>query len=177
MKNLIIMFLLAGIVTGHAQVIQLDEARVTNATKIVADGELSYIVLEDYSGQFMKNPIKFMKENFDIHEFIGQSLDEPYDLYRVEFRNRKGFLIANFDDKGKLLSTSQRFKDIALPYSISKELVADYKGWKMTRNLYLASGKEDALDKEVYRITMQNGKSKKNVKIIPDRPTRGLASN
>src|SRR5690606_38943672 len=114
---------------------------------------------------------------FNIHEFIGQSLDVPYELYRVEFRNSKGFLVANFNDEGTLLSTYQRFKNIPVPLAIAKELVKDHKGWAMTKNLYIASGKEDALDKELYRISMQNGKSKKNVKIIPDRPTRGLASN
>lgn len=47
----------------------------------------------------------------------------------------------------------------------------------MKKNLYLAGGKGDAVDKELYRITLKNGKSAQNVKIIPDRPSRGLASN
>ena len=177
MKNLLILFLLAGIATGHAQVIQLDEAKVTNTAKILSDGDSRYIVLEDYNSQFMKNPIGFMKENFDIHLFIEDMEDQGYDFYVVEFRNRKGYLVANFDDRGELLSTSQRFKNIPLPHAISRELVSDYKGWSMTKNLYVASGKGDALDKEQYKITLKNGKSSQTVKIIPDRPSRGLASN
>lgn len=178
MKNLIILFLLAGIVTGQAQVIHLDEARVTNAAKIITNGSNSkYVVLEDYSGQFMKNPIGFMKENFDIHLFIEQMKGENYESYVVEFRNKKGYLVANFDDQGNLVSTAQRFKNIPLPLSVARELVTDYKGWEMTKNLYIASGNGDALDKELYKVTMKNGKSSQNVKIIPDRPSRGLASN
>ena len=177
MKKLIILFFLAGIVTGQAQVIQLDEARVTNATKIISEGDSKYLVLENYSGQFMKNPIGFLKENFDIHLFIDQMAGQGYDSYSVEFRNKKGYLVANFDDQGTLVSTTQRFKNIPLPLSIARELVTDYKGWEMTKNLYIASGNGDALDKELYRVTMKNGKSSQNVKIIPDRPSRGLASN
>lgn len=176
MKKFIILFLLAGIATGHAQVIQLDEARVTNA-KILNVGDSKYIVLEDYSGQFMKNPIVFMKENFDIHSLIEELQGEDYDSYIVEFRNKKGFLIANFDKEGNLESTLQRFKNIPLPLAVSRDLVSNYQGWIATKNLYIASGKEDMIDKELYRITLKNGKSTQRVKIIPDRPSRGLASN
>lgn len=178
MRNLIILFLLAGIATGHAQVIHLDEARVTNSAKIITNGNnSSYMVLENYSGQFMKNPIGFMKENFDVKLFIAQMKGEEYESYRVEFRNRKGLLVADFDTNGKLLGTTQKFKNIPLPLTVSRDLVTNYKGWAMTRNIYTASGKGDAIDKELYKITMRNGKTKKNVKIIPDKPSRGLASN
>ncbi|HSP82264.1 MAG TPA: hypothetical protein VLN72_00875, partial [Gillisia sp.] len=114
---------------------------------------------------------------FDIHPFIKQLRGSNYDSYMVEFRNSKGYLEANFDRKGALVSTSQKFKNIALPLAVSRELVTKHKGWVMTKNIYVASGKGDLVDKELYRITLKNGKSTQNVKIIPDRPTRGLASN
>jgi len=172
------LFLLAGIVTGHAQVIQLDEARVTNATKIITNGnDTKYLVLEEYSGQFMKNPIAFVKENFDINSFIEEMKGEDDESYRVEFLNRKGLLVANFDTKGNLLGTTQKFKNISIPLSVARKLVVDHQGWEMTKNSYTASGKGDALDKELYRVTLKNGNSTRRVKIIPDRPSRGLASN
>ena len=179
MKKLVYLFLLAGIVTGQAQIIQLDEARVNaRAVKIIANGEdLKYVVLEDYSGQFLKNPIAFMKENFDIHPLIKQLKEKNYVSYLVEFRNSRGYLEAHFDRKGKLISTAQKFRDIPLPLSVSRELVTNHKGWTMKKSLYLASGKGDAVDKELYRITLKNGNSTQNVKIIPASPSRGLASN
>lgn len=179
MKILFISILLAGIATGHAQVIQLDEARVkTDAAKVITNGGDSKILIpENYHGEFQKNPIAFIKENFDIHLHMDQLKDLQNESYKVEFKSKKGFLVADFDAKGKLLGTAQRFKNIPLPLTVTRKLATDYKGWGMTKNLYIATGKGDALDKELYRITMKNGKSSKNVKIIPDRPARGLASN
>lgn len=177
MKKFIILFLLAGIATGHAQIIHLEEARVTTTPKIISLGDSRYVILEDYSGQFMKNPIGFMKENFNIHLYIEDMKGEDYDSYRVEFRNRKGSLVANFDDKGTLVSTSQRFKDIPLPLVIRKQLLANYGGWAMTKNLYIASGRGDEINKELYKVTMKNGKNLQRVKIVPDKQSRGLASN
>ena len=179
MKKLVYLLLLAGIATGQAQVIQLDEARVEGrSVKISINGDdLKYAVVEDYKGQFHKNPIAFMKEKFDIHSFIEQMRGTGYDSFLVEFRNRKGYLEASFDGEGNLLRTSQKFKNIALPIAIARELVTKHNGWTMKKNLYLASGKGDALDNELYRITMKNGKRTQNVKIIPDRSPAGLVSN
>lgn len=179
MKKLVYLLLLAGIATGQSQVIQLDEARVHGrAVKITSYGEdLKYAVVEDYKGQFHQNPMAFIREKFDIHSIIEQMNGSGYDSYVVEFRNRKGYLKANFDEEGTLLGTSQKFKNIALPLGVAQELVTKHKGWTMKNNLYQASGKGDALDKEIYRITLKNGNKTRNVKIIQDRSTRGLASN
>lgn len=169
---------MVGIATGQAQVIQLDEAQVNaKAINIGTNGELRFSIVEEYTNEFLKNPIGFMKENFDIHEYIDLMKDEVYESYRVEFTNNKGSLVANFDDKGTLLNTAQRFKDIAVPLAIAQKLVKDHKGWAMTKNLYTATGNGDLLDKELYKITLKNGKDTRRVKIIPDRPSRGLASN
>lgn len=179
MKKLVYLLLLAGIATGQAQVIQLDEARVdARAVKITSNGEdLKYAVVEDYKGQFHQNPIAFMREKFDIHSLIEHKKGRHYDSYVVEFRNRKGYLEANFDEEGTLLGTSQKFKNIPLPIGIARELVTKHKGWTMKRNSYQASGKGDALDKEIYRITMRNGNKTRNVKFIPERSPAGLVSN
>lgn len=178
MRKLVILFLLVGMTTGQAQIIQLEEARV-NATNVMvkADGEFKFMVVESYTNEFIKNPIAFMKKNFDIHLVIKEMENQNFDSYVVEFKNRKGHLIANFDKEGKLLSTSQEFKNIALPLAVCRNLVTNHKGWSMTKNQYLASGAGDVLDKELYKITMKNGNQTRRVKIVPDRSPRGLASN
>ncbi len=155
------------------------EARVDARTvKIINEGEdLKYVVLEEYSGQFLKNPITFMRENFDIQPFIEQMKGENYDSYLVEFRNNKGYLEANFNSKGVLLGTAQKFRNIPLPLAVSRQILTDHTGWAMTKNLYVATGNGDAIDKEFYRITLKNGKNTQNIKIVPDRSGRGLVSN
>jgi len=178
MRKLVILFLLVGMTAGQAQIIQLEEARVSaKNVKVKSDGEIKFMVVENYNNEFLKNPIAFMKKNFDIKLVMDELKDRNYDSYEVEFRNRKGHLTANFDKEGTLLRTVQDFKNIAVHLSVGRELVRNHKGWIMTKNHYLASGKGDLIEKEVYKITLRNGKDSKRVKIIPKSSSRGLVSN
>jgi hypothetical protein len=135
----------------------------------------SFMVKENYAGEFSENPIKFMKENFDIQNFISyleskensdiQKLN--IDSYQVTFSSKKGYLDAIFTKDGKLEATSQNFKNILLPLNVRRDLYTNYKGWNMVKNNYTASGKSDKIDNELYKIKIKNGNKSQIVKIVP----------
>lgn len=184
MRKLLILFLLAGISAGQAQVIQLDEARITvqiNPMEAASnDVESKLAVMEDFNGQFHSNPLLFIKKNFKVAPYILelQNGGEEYDSYLVEFRSEKGKLQARYSEEGELLSTTQRFKNIVVPRAIAHQLYRDHKGWAMVKNTYTASGQGDNLDKELYRIKMKNGKKSQIVKIRPAVDIKGeIAGN
>jgi len=180
MKNVIFYSLLfLCVVSVKAQeVTQLEATTVT----LVSDG-ISYldnnvfIVRENYAGELSENPVKFMKENFDIQSYISYlDLKKSTDFqkshkesYEVLFSTNKGDLVAKFSKDGELIETSQNFKNILVPSNIRKELYANYKGWNMVKNTYTASGEGDQIDKELYRIKLKNGNKSQIVKIVPDR--------
>jgi hypothetical protein len=184
MKNpFIYSLLLFCVVSVKAQEItQLEETNVTFQPYVTnvdsyIDNSFSVMVDENYAGEFSKNPIEFMKENFDIHSFIS-FLDQhksnglqktDYEYYQVTFSTNKGDLVAKFSTDGELEETSQNFKNILVPSDIRRELYRSYKGWKMVKNTYIASGKSDQIDKELYRIKLKNGNKSQIVKIVPDR--------
>jgi hypothetical protein len=183
MKNLFIYsLLLFCVVSVKAQEItQLEETNVTfqpyltNVDSYI-DNSFSVMVDENYAGEFSKNPIEFMKANFDIHSFIS-FLDQnsnglqktDYEYYQVTFSTNKGDLVAKFSTDGELEETSQNFKNILVPSDIRRELYRSYKGWNMVKNNYTASGKSDQIDKELYRIKLKNGNRSQIVKIVPER--------
>lgn len=171
MKTLIFSLLLvAATAVGQAQEIQLEEAKVGFApidATITRDGDsFSYSVNENYAGEFTKDAIGFMKANFDIKTFIAE-YGEDYNSYLVTFKSAKGLLSADFDEHGELVSTYQKFNDIALPLDIRREVYMANKGWTMTENKYIASGTGDLLEKEVYKIKLENGNQKRTMKINP----------
>ncbi len=182
MRKLLFLFLLAGISAVQAQVIELDEARIVVHCVEAAsnDVESDLAVIEDYDGQFHLNPLLFIKKNFNVEPYITelQNGGEVFESFLVEFRSNKGKLQARYSDEGELLSTSQRFKDIAVPNAVAHQLYRDHKGWAMVKNTYTASGQGDKLDKELYRIKMQNGTRAQIVKIRPAGNTKGeIAGN
>lgn len=184
MKKLILfLFVLCGFAAMQAQeVIELDEARLSfdpDAISVDSDlGIIKCLVKESYTGEFSENPIRFMQENFDFNEFLSAIVNRnEFDKYLVTFNSTKGFLEATYTNNGELVETKQLFKNIALPPSVRNELFLQNPGWSLASNKYLATGKSDRIDREVYKIKIQNGNKKRMVKIVPSTTIVGLVSN
>lgn len=181
MKNLFLclVLLLSGAI-AQAQIIELEEAKVDYFPNLKSgnDGSYSYVVKEKFSGEFTSDAIGFMKANFDIHAFMNKIGEEiGAEGYLVTFRNGQGFLEADFDKKGELRGTHQQFRDILVPDQIRKDLYRNHQGWTMVKNKYVASGRGDILDKEMYRVKLQKGNEVRTVKINPRAPgNSGVAS-
>ncbi len=190
MKNVFIYsLLLFFVVSVKAQEVTQLEATTVTFEPFVTDvisylDNNSFIVKENHAGEFTKNPIKFMEQNFDIQNFISyldkkKSTDlqkSHYESYRVTFSSNKGHLEAKFSKDGELTETAQNFKNILVPLNVRRELYTNYKGWNMVKNTYTASGKSDQIDKELYRIKLKNGNKSQIVKIVPDRMGSGIVT-
>ena len=183
MKNLFIFsLLLFFVVSVNAQEVTKLKTTTVTFEPFVTDvisfvDNNAFMVKESYAGEFSKNPIKFMNENFDIQNFISY-LDQKkstdlqksnFESYQVTFSSNKGYLEAKFSKDGELTGTAQNFKNILVPLNVRRELYTNYKGWNMVKNTYTASGKSDQIDKELYRIKLKNGNKSQIVKIVPDR--------
>lgn len=175
MKTLIVFLLIAcGWFAGQAQVVtQLEETKVefTPFTVIPTSNWDTYeiVVKESYTGQFSKDALKFVKENFNAREVIKFINDPNYDTYLVSFRSRKGYLEAAYNEDGEMKYSYQTFKNVVLPLEIRRQVYTNYKGWNMVNNKYVASGNGDKLDREIYRIILKKDNKRQNIKIIPSR--------
>lgn len=173
MKKLIVfLWVLGCVAVSHAQkIIQLEEAKVNfspTANVIFEDYENGlFVVRENYANQFEENAIKFLQDNFDINGFIRENKENNFDEYLVTVKSSKGYLKATYDRNGGLVKTSQKFKNILLPHEIRQQVFASSKGGTMTKNEYIAKGKANFIDKEVYLVTIKNGKKKDKLKLYP----------
>ena len=165
-----------------AQEIQLEEVKVLfplQVTKVGSDHSGSTFkveVLEASEGDFHRDPIGFLKRNLDMSAVIRMA-DENTGSYSVTFRSTKGTLIANFDRQGALKSTSQKFRNIALPRDLREELYRDHKGWAMVRNKYVAKGDAHSVEKQAYHIKLKKGKFTKNIVLEKAEKDAALALN
>lgn len=181
MKRISTLILVFGwvLISYSQNVIQLEEARLNfdpTAEIVFEDYENGIVkVKEKYSTQFQLDAINFMKKNFDVQRFIEAQDNISGDLI-VTAKSSKGYMTAIFNDKGKMVKNYQQFKDIALPYSIRNQVYSQNKGWTITSNKYIASGREDHIDKQKYTVKLQKGKEKTKMKIIPGASVSGVAS-
>ncbi|APG59048.1 hypothetical protein [Christiangramia salexigens] len=177
-----ILFVAVAGFTYAQEITELEEAKVGFSpldAKITQQGDsYSFTVNEAYTGEFAENPIAFLKANFDIQNFITETEDENFDSYEVNIRSSNGHLKADYDKHGELVSTFQKFKNIVLPPEVRNELYMTYKGWNMTENKYLAASDGDILNMEVYKIRLEKGNQKQNIKLDALQTSRsGVASN
>lgn len=158
--------------SGYTQEItQLEEARINLEPIIPAQtsnpDEYRFEVNQGFAVDFIKNPLQFVKDYFDIHGFIASVSYKNYDSYQVRFSTRKGYLEVDYSKDGELTKSVQKFKDIFLPLDVRNELFRQTKGWSMVKNTYSARGNGDVMEKEEYRIKVKNGNKSRIVKIDP----------
>lgn len=182
MRSLIFSLLLIAVTTvvSAQGITQLEEAKVgfdLRDSDVTRNGDqFTLRLLEKQAGEFEKDPIAYLSSNFDIKGFLQQLKAENYDSVLITFRSTKGYMEADFDKEGNILSTQLRFKNIALPHEIRQELFKSNKGWSMIKNKYVAYGTGDFLEKEVYKIKMQNGNQKRMVKLDPKTVARATVA-
>lgn len=175
MKTLILFLFLgfSAVMTNAQGVIQLNEARVDynpvfsqlsqNGNTFIAQ------IKETHLGQFEEDPMGFMKQNFNIQQLIAQINEPKYDSYDVSFRSKKGELKVNYDKEGNIVRAFQRFRNVALPQDVAQQLFRENNGWSMVKNVHVAYGRNGNVDEDFYRITMENGKERKKVKLDVNR--------
>lgn len=183
MKTLIISAFLCLSVTilSAQEIMELDATELTYSPlhkSITQNGDsFTYNVSERFNGQFAEDPIAFMNAHFDIQKVIDASENENYDSYVVTFKSNNGYFQADFDDKGKLLKTSQNFKNVILPLELRQDMHKTYKGWTLVKTKYNAKTKGDLLVKALYRVKLENGRQRQNLKIDARDQGIGVAVN
>lgn len=177
MKALVLgMFLLGIVSTGHTQIV-LKEARVTfdpSSLKIDPDSNsLTLNIPETKVGEFSEDPLMFMKNHFDAGTFADVNKGEEYSTYQVWFNTNKGYMVATIDKRGKLISTSQKFRNMMLPEENRKKILEEHGNVQFVNNTYFATSKGWDINKEYYRVKVKDGKKTKAIRIeIPAKKER-----
>lgn len=138
MKKTLIYLIFLGLVSaGHSQeMIYMDPVKVEGVAFSMqldpANNSINFTIPEKQAGEFHSNPLKFAETNFNIQQLIKDN-DSKYDSYQVRFKSSKGHLLVQYDKKGEIVSTFQRFKNMNLPYETSHSIYRDYRDWDIVR--------------------------------------------
>ncbi|MBT8280331.1 MAG: hypothetical protein KJO16_02055 [Muriicola sp.] len=91
--------------------------------------------------------------------------DGNFEAYEVIFSQNNGTIIATYDQHGKIIQTSERFKDITLPAFIRNKIHSENPGWTIHSDLYLVSYFGNKEVKKVCKIQLRKDGMRKNLKI------------
>ena len=177
MRNLIFcLFLIGGMSIGHSQIV-LKEAKVDyNRASMQVDPVTKSVQLEipeTYVGEFQEDPLSFIQENFSIQQLVEANRKFKFDSYDVYFTSRKGKVLAKFDKNGELISSYHRFKNVELPEDVKMQILQNYKNSKVVNNRHILSTRNLLIDKEFYKVKIQDGNKTKRLRI--ERNTQGYS--
>ncbi|MEY8022009.1 hypothetical protein AB8P51_14315 [Muriicola sp. SD30] len=91
--------------------------------------------------------------------------DGNFEAYEVIFSQNNGTIIATYDQHGKIIQTSERFKDITLPEFIRNRIHSENPGWTIHSDLYMVSYYGNKEVKKVCKIQLRKDGQRKNLRI------------
>ncbi len=145
MKKLILGLLAIGLTCQvFSQVIRLPEIEIT---------AVNYKYLNAVDSEDLDFDVKMLEEKVALFDLKSSDfyLDE-YDTYEVKFYIPNGTILAAYNKDGKLIRTIERFKDVKLPIDVRDAIFARFPGWGLKR--------------DVYRVTYNQEKSRKEYKVV-----------
>lgn len=159
MKNLIICLFITGLTTvsfAQEKVIALEEVKVLG---------VNYKYLNALGDADVAEPVKLLEQKvatFDIKSLDGYE-DEAQEYY-VYFNIPVGKILAVYDDKGEIMRTSERFKDIRLPLDVSNAIVERFPGWRIEGDIYVVNYRKDEEIIKSYKLFLRKDEMHKRVK-------------
>ena len=84
--------------------------------------------------------------------------------FKAMFKSSKGTIYATYNKEGKVITTSEEFKNVKLPVPIKNSIFKEHPGWIMISDVYTVSYNEGDV-KKVYKVKIGKGKLKKNFRV------------
>lgn len=158
------LLVLGMIIPGLAQEKLFDE--------LYESGELPAVVLKKAGEEFSvyypdsKNPDSRV---FQLQSsFISYDLEDKFegqDSYLVLFEVEDGALAATFNEKGKLLSVVERYKNAKLPEKVRASLSEKFPDWRMIKDKFVYVQRNGEVKRKHYKVIMKKNNSLRRVTV------------
>jgi len=111
-------------------------------------------------------PVRNLQEEVATYDTSKKDLYIDEDLtYNAAFEIPEGKILVAYDEKGNILKTVERFKNIRLPRSVRNALAQEYAGWSIVKDLYLINYSQELGAKKVYDIKLKNANDVVRIKM------------
>ena len=160
MKKLIIGLLIIGLTTQvYAQVI--DEGTLPE----IEIRAMNYKYLNSVDNSAADFDVRMLEKkvaNFDLKS--SEFYVEDFDFYKLYFYIPDGSILASYDNKGKIISTIEKFKDVRPPRSVIYSVTERFPGWTVAKDMYKVTYHHKRGTVKTYKLMLENGNKKMRVK-------------
>ena len=118
------------------------------------------------------------------NEFISYNVsDECKDFYQylVTLESRKGSLVATYNEKGVLVSVSEKYVNVELPREVITSVYLSYPEWIITKSKFEYSQEKGQILKKAYRLKLKKDNKTQNLLVSSTgeiiKETKALAMN
>lgn len=157
MKKLIIGLMIFGLTSQvFSQIIELDEVIIT---------AVNYKYMNAVDSDDVPIPVKYLEEkvaSFDLKN--AEFYSDEYELYNVQFYIPDGKILVAYDQNGKVIRTIEKFKNVKLPEVVRLAVLERFPNWAISSDVYRVSYNDGKTKKE-YKVVLKNGEEKLRVKL------------
>ncbi|ARV06943.1 nicotinate-nucleotide adenylyltransferase [Polaribacter sp. SA4-10] len=159
MKKLIILFVVIGLsIPAFAQ----DPIELSEITIFARN----YKYLDKIDSQKAAIPVKLLQRSVATYDVRKSDFyDDDYDYYTVSFFIPKGKIVAVYDKDSNIINTIEKYNNIRLPIAVATAVAERFPKWRVSKDVYLLSYRDDREAKKVYKLTLENGNERLKVKM------------
>ena len=133
------------------------------------DRSISYVnsnYINKVQSVTISKQVKLLEElvsRFDITN--NRKFDGRKASFKVRFNGRTGYIIASFNNKGEILKSTEKFKDIRLPIHVLQSISRAYPNASILSTTYTVSYNSESGAKMNYSVKIRKGNLRKRIKI------------
>ncbi|MBF4470371.1 hypothetical protein [Flavobacterium sp. HJJ] len=161
------------------------EKKVNKETKIEELPEVVVSSKNDFTKYIPDNNPDAVVRNTQ-NEFLSYKVDDGYkdfDSYLVTLESKKGSLTATYNEKGILMSVSEKYVNVELPRELMKTVYLAYPEWTVTQSKFVYSQEKGQILKKAYLLKLKKNNKTQNIlvssigEITKISKSEGLAMN
>lgn len=127
----------------------------------------NYKYLRSVDNQESSQPVKLLERKVAAFDLKNSDIySDEYDTYYVSFYLPQGYILAAYDQDGKILHTAEHFNNVALPSVVKNAIMKKYAGWAILDDTYLVKYREGTDPKLLYKLML--GSRDKRIRIKVD---------
>lgn len=94
--------------------------------------------------------------NFDITTLKDYKTNEPAE-YKVVFKNKQGTLYVTYNQEGKIVSSLETYKNIAIPMELRLRIAKDYPNYSFYKTMCKKQYSADGSVNITYKVELHDG--------------------